>query len=133
MAPQKGTVPEPDAAADGVAWETIPTGSLGEEWNFEHDGPLIGNYIGSRKVETTKIESGEATAHQFAPLDRPDDLVFVWESKDLEALSGDLIRVGDLLRITFLGERAFTSADGQPRRIKTYKIEAAPRAGVTTG
>lgn len=127
MATPKGeSSPETTAIPEGTEWETIPTGSLGNEWSF-HDGPLVGHYLGSRVVETTKVDSGEAVAHQFAPLDNPDDIVFLWESHDLSALSGEMIRVGDLIRVSFLGERAFTSKDGQPRRIKQYKIEAAKR------
>lgn len=120
-------------SADGIEWETIPSGSLGEEWDFSHAGPLVGQYIGSREVETQKIESGSATAHQFAPLDAPESIVFLWESADLAGAfhvaedGTTLIRVGDIVRVTFLGERAFTSADGQPRRIKQYRVEAAKR------
>lgn len=112
--------------ADGDEWETIPTGSLGEEWDFEHDGPLIGHYLGSRTVETRKLESGEATAHLFAPVRDPESVVFLWESADLRgAFDGDKIRMGDKVRVTYLGERAFTADNGQPRRIKQYRVEAA--------
>ena len=124
-----------DAAIDADAdeWENIPTGGLGEEWDFEQSGTLIGNYLGSRDVETPKVESGKATAHQIAPHDAPDTIVFVWESAELAGAFkvGDdgtsLIRVGDRIRITFLGRRNFVGADGKPRQIKQFKIDAAKR------
>lgn len=132
MVAKSRQTPAATEAADNGEWETINTGSIGEEWSF-HDGPLIGHYLGARTVETPKLESGTATAHQFAPIDRPESIVFLWESADLAgafAVGDDgtsLIRVGDKIRVTFLGERAFTSADGQPRRIKQYRVEAAKR------
>lgn len=105
-------------------WETIG-GSLGTEWDFR-DGPLVGNYLGSQTVATRKTESGEAIAHRFAGADDPDSIVFVWESADLRsAFANDAIGLGDLCRISFLGEREFTSADGQPRRIKQYRVQRA--------
>lgn len=128
--PKRESQAAPTAVADdGDEWETIPTGSLGEEWDFERNGALVGNFIGSREVETQKIESGRATAYQFAPVADPDAIVFVWGSAEIEAaFTSDLIRVGDKVRITYLGERAFTAADGKPRRIKQYKVEAAKRS-----
>jgi hypothetical protein len=133
MVAKSRQTPAATEAADNDEWETIPTGSLGNEWDFDRDGALIGNYLGSRTVETAKLESGEATAHLFAPIGDPESVVFLWESADLAGafrVDGDgtsLIRVGDKVRVTFLGERAFTAANGQPRRIKQYRVEAAKR------
>lgn len=122
--------PSATAALDDVDWETVNTGSLGNEWDFERDGPLVGNFLGSRVIETTKTQSGEATALQFAPAANPDDIVFVWESADLGIFSEDdsIIRVGDLVRIAYLGRRQFTAADGTPRQIKQYRVQM-PKLG----
>lgn len=126
--PKRETTPAPAGTDDGDEWETIPTGGLGDEWDFDRDGVLIGNYLGSREVETEKIESGKATAHLFAPVTDPDRIVFVWESAEIAtAFSGDLIRVGDKVRVTFLGIRQFTGKKG-PQQIKQYKVEAAKRS-----
>lgn len=132
VSPKRQPADSSPAATDNDEWEAIPTGSLGEEWNFDH-GPLIGFYLGSRTVQTPKVESGEATAHQFAPTDDANAIIFLWESADLAGafkVDGDgtsLIRVGDKVRVSYLGERAFTAADGKPRRIKQYRVEAAKR------
>lgn len=112
-------------ALDNADWETVNTGSLGNEWDFERDGPLVGHFLGSRVIETTKTQSGEATALQFAPVANPDDIVFIWESADLGIFSDtdSIIRVGDLVRIAYLGRRQFTAADGTPRQIKQYRVQ----------
>lgn len=128
MAPDKAS--RPDASADvpdGTTWETLPGGSMGDEWDFERDGTLIGHFVGLKTVETQKVESGEATAILIAPLTTPDREVFVWASKELDALTGDLVRVGDLVKIDFLGRDQFTDKDGKPRQIKRYKVQAAAR------
>lgn len=113
-----------------VEWETIST-SLGDEWDFERDGALIAHFVGLVEKETNKIESGKATAVQFAPINDPDRVVFVWASADLQMFTGgdsaDLIRVGDLVKIQFLGRDQFTGADGSPRQIKRYRVQAAKR------
>lgn len=104
-------------------WDTIG-GGIGDEWDFDRDGALVGNFLGSRIVETTKVESGQATAYQFAPRVAPDTVVFVWGSYEIEsALSGDLVRVGDLVRISYLGTRQFTGQDGKPRVVKQFRVQ----------
>jgi len=117
---------------DSEEWQTLQTGSLGEEWDFRA-GPLDGNYLGSRTVETEKVEAGFAVAHQFAPRSNPDAIVFLWESADLKGPFSELgdgtvlIRVGDRVRISYLGEREFTGQDAEgkpaPRRIKQYRVQ----------
>ncbi len=117
----KGTIPN-----ESDEWETIG-GSLGTEWDFERDGALVGHYIGAQTVETRKLESGKATAHRFAYIDDPERIVFVWESADLRTAFGgtDAVALGDKVRITYHGERAFTADDGSPRRIKQYRVQRA--------
>lgn len=114
---------------EGTEWEDIGKG-LGDEWDFEQDGTLIAHFIGSKEVETTKIESGKATALQFAPINEPDAIVFVWASSELSMFvtgEDDRIRVGDLVKIQFLGIDQFKGADGKPRQIKRYRVQAAKR------
>lgn len=126
----KDTAPQ---AEEDIQWDHIPTG-LGREWDFERDGALVGNYLGERRVETTKVESGEAFALEFALRSDPTDMVLVWKSSELAsafdkdmATGTTLIAIGDLVRITALGRDNFTGADGKPRQIKRYKVEAAKR------
>lgn len=117
----------PDAATDSTPeavenWETVG-GSLGEEYDFAN-GPLIGNYLGSRTVETEKVESGEATAYQFAPVNDPDSLVFVWGSYAItDAFDSGDIKLGDLVKITAQGTREFKGPDGKPRIVKQYRVQ----------
>lgn len=116
----KGTIPKQQESDE---WETVG-GSLGQEHDFR-GGPLVGFYLGAQTVATRKVESGEATAHRFADINDPESIIFVWESADLRsAFTGtDAIALGDKVRIAFLGEREFTSDDGQPRRIKQYRVQ----------
>lgn len=119
------TASEINAAATEPEWETIST-SIGEEWDFEQDGVLVGHFLGTKTVESTKVDSGEATAIQFAPLDNPDHVVFIWQSADLMMFSNDdRIRTGDLCKINFLGRRTFTGKDNKPRQIKNYSVQVA--------
>lgn len=120
----RATIDAPDE------WETVNTGSLGSEWDFDRDGALVGHFLGLRTIETTKTASGSATALQFAQATHPDNIVFVWESADLSVFSDteSIIRVGDLVRITYLGRRQFTAADGTPRQIKQYRVQL-PKVG----
>lgn len=97
---------------------------LGEEWNFEHEGPLTGHYLGQAAQD---IDGRNQNVYQFAPLDNPDEVVFVWGSDQLDRAfaSGD-IRMGSLMRITFLGRDQFTDRDsGQPRQVKRYRVQVA--------
>lgn len=112
-------------ADTGSEWTTISTG-IGEEWDFERDGPMIGFFLGSTSVETRKTESGVATAYQFAPVGQPDEIVFVWESSELaRAFASDMVRTGDKVRIRFLGREQFTGEDGKPRQVKRYRVDVA--------
>lgn len=120
-----------NAAANPDEWETIG-GSLGTEWNFERDGTLVGNFLGIVDKETNKVESGHAAAIQFAPEGDPDNVVFIWASSELSMFTGgegsDLVRVGDRVRITFLGRDQFTGDRG-PQQIKRYRVQAAKSTG----
>lgn len=130
MAKDTGTVAAPASADTGDEWETVNTGSIGEEWDFERDGPLTGNFLGLRTVETTKVESGEATAIQFAPISAPDEIVFVWMSADLKAFEdSDMFAVGDRVRISYLGRKQFTGEDGKPRQLKQYRVQVPKQTG----
>lgn len=126
---KRQSIPEPD----GVEWENLPGGGLGDEWDFERDGTLIGHFIGTQDVETQKVESGHATAVQFAPINEPDALVFVWASSELSQFTATdehdmpLVAVGSLVKIQYLGRDNFTGADGKPRQIKRYRVQSAKR------
>lgn len=110
-------------------WDEIRIG-LGEEWDFDQDGPLTGHFLGSTTQEIEDKRTGEmrvVNVHQFAPVGDPDAVVFLWGSSQLDAaMASDLVRQGDKMRITFLGIDQFTSDDG-PRQIKRYRVQAAKR------
>lgn len=114
------------SAPEARSWEDVGSG-LGEEWDFDRDGALIGNYLGSKTVETDKIETGEATAYQFAPERDPESVVFVWGSWQIaDAFAQDAIRIGDLCKITYLGiKQVGTGDDGKPRMVKRFRIQRA--------
>lgn len=118
---------------EAIEWETLSTGSLGTEWDFDRDGALVGHFAGTRTVPTEKVESGEATAYLFHPVSNLDDQVFVWGSSEIVAAfaplpdGSTLIREGDLVRIAFLGRDQFTGQDGKPRQVKRYKVQV-PKA-----
>ena len=122
----------PDTATE-PEFELIPTG-LGRVWDFERDGAMVGNFLGEREVPTTKVDAGMAFALEFALRSNPDDIVILWKSSELAsafdvdpATGTSLIHPGDLCRINYLGRDQFTGADGKPRQIKRYKVEAAKR------
>lgn len=109
-------------------WEQVGS-TLGNEWDFDKDGPLIGHYLGSEAVELKNPLNDEkgnvrthATAFRFAH--EPDgEIVFLWSSYEVEQAM-KVIGPGDKVRVTALGRESFTGDDG-PRQIKRYKIERA--------
>lgn len=113
-------------------WERLP-GSLGEEWTFPGGAPLIGHFLGTQEVKSPKLvkpenPEGIARALEFALRSNPDEVVILWETADLRATfsDSDLVRQGDLVRITYLGERNFNdSKTNEPRRVKRYRVDAA--------
>lgn len=114
---------------DSDGWDTISSG-LGQEWDW-HDGPLVGNFLGTLETEVPDKNSDIPNAtrttnvHQFAPSDAPDETVFIWGSVNLDKdMANDAIQVGDLLRITYLGKDSFTGKDGKPRTANKYKVQA---------
>jgi hypothetical protein len=116
---------------DADEWETVSTG-LGREHNVEEDGPMTGNYLGSREVPIERynddgvLENVETRAYQFAPDEDPSDVVFVWESAEIRsAFESDAIAIGDRVRIRFLGRENFTGKNNKPQQIKRYKVERA--------
>lgn len=117
---------------DPSEWETLQAG-LGREWDFDRDGMLVGNFLGTATVETRKVDSGEATAYLFSV---GGEDVFVWGSSEIvnvfdrKAPDSDdpIIAVGDRVAIEFLGRDQFTGDDGKPRQIKRYKVRI-PKAG----
>jgi hypothetical protein len=120
-----------NVAASTNEWETVVVG-LGDEWDFERNGSLVGNYLGTTTVETTKVDSGEATAFRFRV---GNDDVFVWGSSEIERAfsrkipdtDDPIIALGDRVKIDYLGIDQFTGAKG-PMQIKRYRV-AIPKAG----
>lgn len=114
--------------AEAEEWEEIRTG-LGTEWDFVN-GPLVGNYVGTttQDIEDKRTqETRVVNVYQFAPEDDPSSLVFVWGSSELDAaMADDRIRIGDRMRIIFLGIEQFAGDDG-PRQIKRYRVQYSNR------
>lgn len=107
-------------------WEEVRAG-IGRGWDFSKDGKsLTGLYMGTQSVELPNDPDREtANAHQFGLLDGSGEIVFLWESHEL---NGALEEVGlnEKIRVTFLGYEPFTSKDG-PRQVKRYRVQRAVR------
>lgn len=111
---------------DSLEWETLRPG-LGEEWDFDRRGPLVGTYEGPTTVPLQPSPADprtETTAYEFTV--HPDgERVFVWASYELaQALTE--AGVGDLLRVELLGRSQFVGPDG-PRTVKRYRVQRAKR------
>jgi len=113
---------EPTTTTTDDGWEEISVGA-GDEWDFDKNGPLIGNFIGTQEIDLPEHSQrdGRTTAKiwQFA-LEGTGELVFIWDSFQLgEAMTKP--GSGDLVRISFEGYKSFTGTDG-PRQVKQYKV-----------
>lgn len=124
----KSQVPDVSAGIDDdndEEWETLG-GGLGEEWNFDN-GPLTGYYVGTLPYHLNK-ENRDTLVHQFAVVNDPDTIVFLWGSYNLDTVLADTekVRVGDKFKISFLGTDSFRDANtNQPRTIKRYRIQTS--------
>lgn len=111
-------------------FKTIAIG-LGDEWPIEHE-PLSGNYLGSIITQVPDSnnpgQDRDTWVHQFAPLSAPEEVWFLWGSYTLDtAFVNDdperqLIRVGDLVRVTYQGKRGIK---GDKQQLRRYKVEVA--------
>lgn len=126
--PKSADVQDVQEAPSEPLWETIQTG-LGTEHDFDRDGALIGHYVGSQTMDVRDWNSDdpaatrEATAYQFAPEDAPDDIIFVWNSSEIDKAMAQ-VALGDLVRIVFLGVEQFTGDKG-PQQVKRYRVQRA--------
>lgn len=125
MASPTKTVPSVDDALDDE-WETISTG-LGQEYDVENLGPLVGNFTGTTHKElddpTSNTGKRDQLVYQFSPIDDPTNTVFLWGSYELDTAFAD-IPLGTKVRISFAGRSQFKSKEG-PRQIKHYKVQKA--------
>lgn len=124
MATKTSDVPSVQDALD-EEWDTIPTG-MGTSYDVEVNGPLVGNYLGSTHKDITQSdgEVRDQIVHQFAPLDDPNQVLFIWGGYELdEAMSK--VQQGQKTRVIFAGRSQFKSKDGKPRQIKHYKVQTA--------
>lgn len=123
------------AFGDDIQWQNVSAG-FGDQWDFEIDGPLVGHYIGS--VETTLPDSNNpgqmrtSWVHQFAPMDDPDTVVFVWGSHNLDAAfrgydadGNDLIPLGTLVRVVWRGKKEMKGKGG--KTVNVYTVQVAGR------
>ncbi len=136
MPKNTAAVTDNDAERDelsGVQWETEKAG-LGEAWDFERFGPLVGNYIGSTSMTLPDTnhpgEMRDQAVYQFAPHDDPEAVVFVWGCYSLDQvfqridpLTGEIgLPLGTLCRILALGK---TSIKGGKQQLNQYRVQTA--------
>jgi len=99
-------------------WEEVSTG-IGEQWDFEKSGDLIGTFVGAINVELrTARQDGSNSALAWTFITDEDERVFVWDSYQLAEAMTDA-GSGDRVKIHFAGVREF---DNGARRIKQYKV-----------
>lgn len=107
-------------------WETISTG-IGEEIPLAEGQSFVGNYLGttSKELKDPDTESGvrDQSVHQFAPLNDPNEVLFLWGSYELDA-GLSKVQQGSKVKVTFTGYGRFNS-DAGPRQIKHYKVQVA--------
>lgn len=127
------------ATQSGTAWADL-AGGLGEEWDFESQGPLVARYLGTatQQVER-KDRAGEPvmvdqTVYQFEPLDpaiaAETPIVFLWGSYQLDAAMTQIAPDGQTaiipgqsaVRIAYLGEAMIR---GGRQRLKRYRVQVA--------
>lgn len=111
--------------AEKDEWEEVQVG-MGEEWDFEKNGDLVGTFLQARIIELpekswTKQEDGEirktSTIFEFA-LDGTGEQVFIWESYQVVEGMKDAT-TGTRVKVQFTGVKDF---DGGKRRVKQYKF-----------
>lgn len=101
-------------------WERVQAG-LGEQWDFDKSGDLIGTWVGAEVVELKEPGldgKSEATAYMFALDDGSQ--VFLWQSY---ALTNALEKcgVGDRVKIVYKGQRDFTGEKGA-QRVNVFEV-----------
>lgn len=108
-------------------WEEISTG-IGEEWDFDKTGDLIGTYKGTEYIDIPEEKQRpqadgskrtRAMTYQFETASE-GATVFVWESYQLNEAMKEVTE-GDLCRLKFDGYKKFDGSDG-PRQVKQFKI-----------
>lgn len=114
-----------DLPVDDSEWEDIKVG-LGEEWDTQTDGPITGVFMGMETLEVPDTNHPgsmrETAAYRIEIATDPMPNRFVWGSYNLD-LAMKEIQVGDLVRITYIGENKFKGKDGQPQTVKTYRVQ----------
>lgn len=124
MAPKAEAVEKDNATPADVPqddeWERVQSG-LGEQWDFEKQGDLVGTWVGAEIIELK--EPGldgktEATAYMFQVEDGSQ--VFLWQSYALtNAL--EKVGVGERLKIAYKGQRDFTGEKGA-QRVNVFEV-----------
>ena len=109
-------------------WEEIQVG-IGNEWDFDKKGQLVGEYKGTSYVDIpeekqrVQEDTGEkrtrAMVYNFIE-GTEGESVFVWESHQLNEAMKEVTE-GDLVRVQFDGYKKFDSAKG-PRQVKQFKV-----------
>lgn len=108
-------------------WEEISVG-IGEQWDFDKRGDLIGVIVGAKSVDLPEHSQREDASGELRTsagiwefmLPDTGEMVFLWDSYQLTEALKD-VGSGDLVKIHFDGYRSFTGSDG-PRQVKQYKV-----------
>lgn len=106
-------------------WEEVSVG-IGEEWDFDKRGDLIGKFIATRMVPIPEAKqytkNGELVkeAQIWEFVDENGEVYFLWDSYKLAEGLKDA-GAGSMVKIQFQGYKKFDGSDG-PRQIKEFKI-----------
>lgn len=107
-------------------WEEVKIG-LGEEWDFEKNGDLIGTLVGAKNIDLPEHSWGTGpdgevrkTAGVWEIANDNGEIFFIWDSYQLTEALTDFGR-GDRIKVHFDGYRKFDSKGG-PRQVKQYRV-----------
>lgn len=104
-------------------WEDIKVG-LGREWDLEHEGPIVGTFVGMETLDVEDRQNGgtrKTNAYRIEVSDGGDPNRFIWGSYNIDLAMAE-INHGDTVRIEYLGIDNFQGDKG-PQQVKTYRIQ----------
>lgn len=108
-------------------WEDIKVG-LGEEWDTEENGPIVGIFMGMETLEVPDAnnpgQKRATNAYRIEVATDENPNRFVWGSYNLDLAMAE-IEVGNKVRISFVGRNSFKGSDGRPQTVKTYRVQRA--------
>lgn len=124
MATKTADPVSPEVESD--EWEDIKVG-LGKEWDMEHEGPIVGTFMGMQTIDVPDKQSNEpdavraTNAYAIEVNNGGDPNRFIWGSYNLDQ-AFQSINIGDTVRVEFLGVDRF-EGDRGPQTVKTYRVQ----------